>query len=275
MALPRPQGRVAAEAVTVLPPGSQIPALRNLSFNLSAGEALGVIGASGSGKSTLARVLVGVWPAVAGAMRLDGSDVYQWNKAELGPHVGYLPQDVELFSGTISENIARFGEIHADQVIEAAQRAGVHDMIQHFPQGYDTPLGDGGAGLSGGQKQRIGLARALYGDPALVVLDEPNANLDEAGEQALIQALIELKQRGKTLVLITHRPNLIGVTQKLLLLKDGVAQLFGPTEQVLAELSKSAKATAVPKRPPLQVIAVPNNLVSASRPATPPTNPPA
>ncbi|MEZ5701791.1 MAG: type I secretion system permease/ATPase [Burkholderiaceae bacterium] len=278
MALPRPQGRVAAEAVTVLPPGTQIPALRNLSFNLAAGEALGVIGASGSGKSTLARVLVGVWPAVAGAMRLDGSDVYQWNKAELGPHVGYLPQDVELFSGTISENIARFGEIHADQVIEAAQRAGVHDLIQHFPQGYDTPLGDGGAGLSGGQKQRIGLARALYGDPALVVLDEPNANLDEAGEQALVQALIELKQRGKTLVLITHRPHIIGVTQKLLLLKDGIVQLFGPTEQVLAELSKSAnsaKTAPAPKRPPVQVIAIPNKQANVSGSIAPPTNTPA
>ena len=272
MALPRPQGRVAAEAVTVLPPGSQIPALRNLSFNLAAGEALGVIGASGSGKSTLARVLVGVWPAVAGAMRLDGADVHQWNKAELGPHVGYLPQDVELFSGTISENIARFGEIHADQVIEAAQRAGVHDMIQHFPQGYDTALGEGGAGLSGGQKQRIGLARALYGDPALVVLDEPNANLDDAGEQALVNALMDLRQRGKTLVLVTHRPHIIGVTQKLLLLKDGVAQLFGPTEQVLAELSKTAKSAPAPKRPAAQVIAIPNPQVSAPPAAAPPAS---
>ncbi len=182
-----------------------MPALRNLSFNLPAGEALGVIGPSGSGKSTLARALVGVWPAVTGTMRLDGSDVYQWDKTELGPHVGYLPQEVELFSGTISENIARFGEVNAEQVIQAAQRAGVHDLIQHFPQGYDTPLGDGGAGLSGGQKQRIGLARALYGDPSFVVLDEPNSNLDEAGEQALVSAIADLRQRGKTLVLITHR----------------------------------------------------------------------
>jgi ATP-binding cassette, subfamily C, bacterial exporter for protease/lipase len=246
MALPKPEGRLAAEGITAVPPGAKIPALRNLSFALPAGEALGVIGPSGSGKSTLARVLVGVWPAVAGSMRLDGSDVYQWNKAELGPHLGYLPQEVELFSGTISENIARFGSVDSEKVIEAAQRAGVHDMVQHFPQGYDTPLGDGGAGLSGGQKQRIGLARALYGDPSLVVLDEPNSNLDDVGEQALVGAINDLRQRGKTLVLITHRPNIIGVTQKLLLLKDGVPQMFGPTAQVLAELAKAAQKQTAP-----------------------------
>ena len=271
MALPRPEGRLTAEAVTVVPPGAKVPALRNLSFNLPAGEALGVIGPSGSGKSTLARALVGVWPAVTGTMRLDGSDVYQWDKTELGPHVGYLPQEVELFSGTISENIARFGEVNAEQVIQAAQRAGVHDLIQHFPQGYDTLLGDGGAGLSGGQKQRIGLARALYGDPSIVVLDEPNSNLDEAGEQALVSALSDLRQRGKTLVLITHRPNIIGVTQKLLLLKDGLPQMFGPTDQVLAELNKAHKppASAPTARPTVQVLAVPPGLAAANSPHAP------
>jgi ATP-binding cassette, subfamily C, bacterial exporter for protease/lipase len=277
MALPRPEGRLTAEAVTVVPPGAKLPALRNLSFNLPAGEALGVIGSSGSGKSTLARALVGVWPAVTGTVRLDGSDVYQWDKTELGPHVGYLPQEVELFSGTISENIARFGEVDAEQVIKAAQRAGVHDLIQHFPQGYDTTLGDGGAGLSGGQKQRIGLARALYGDPSFVVLDEPNSNLDEAGEQALMSAMTDLKQRGKTLVLITHRPNIIGATQKLLLLKDGLPQMFGPTEQVLAELVKAQKSavsapTSTPAaRPSVQVLAVPPSLAAANSPHAPTT----
>ena len=269
MALPKPEGRLAAEAATVVPPGAKVPALRNLSFQLPAGEALGVIGPSGSGKSTLARALVGVWPTVAGTMRLDGSDVYQWNKAELGPHVGYLPQEVELFGGTISENIARFGEVNAEQVIQAAQRAGVHDLIQHFPQGYDTPLGDGGAGLSGGQRQRIGLARALYGDPSLVVLDEPNSNLDDAGELALVRALTDLKQRGKTLVLITHRPNILGVTQKLLLLKDGVPQMFGPTEQVLAELSKAHQPAAPAARPTVQVLAVPPGVAAANSPHAP------
>ncbi|WP_082876991.1 type I secretion system permease/ATPase [Hydrogenophaga crassostreae] len=269
MALPRPEGRVAAEAVTVVPPGATVPALRNLSFALPAGEAMAVIGPSGSGKSTLARVLVGVWPAAAGTMRLDGSDVYQWDKAQLGPHVGYLPQDVELFSGSISENIARFGEVNAEQVIQAAQRAGVHDMIQHLSQGYDTPLGDGGAGLSGGQKQRIGLARALYGDPSFVVLDEPNSNLDEAGEQALVSAITDLKQRGKTLVLITHRPNIIGITQKLLLLKDGIPQLFGPTDQVLAELTKAQKPKGPAARPSVQALAVAPGLVAANSPHGP------
>lgn len=271
MPLPRPEGRVAAEAITVVPPGAKVPALRNLSFALSAGEALGVIGPSGSGKSTLARVLVGIWPAAAGHMRLDGSDVYQWDKAELGPHVGYLPQAVELFSGTISENIARFGQVDANQVIQAAQRAGVHDMIQHLPQGYDTPLGDGGAGLSGGQKQRLALARALYGDPSFVVLDEPNSNLDEAGEQALLGALTDLKQRGKTLVLITHRANIIGITQKLLLLKDGLPQAFGPTAQVLAELNKAQTPATPAARPSVQVVAVkPGAAAAKPRHAPPP-----
>ena len=271
MALPKPKGNVAAEGITAVPPGANMPALRNLSFSLPAGEALGVIGASGSGKSTLARVLVGIWPAAVGHMRLDGSDVYQWNKAELGPHVGYLPQDVELFGGTIGENIARFGEVDAEKVIQAAQRAGVHELIQHFPQGYDTPLGEGGAGLSGGQKQRIGLARAMYGDPSMVVLDEPNSNLDEVGEQALVRAIADLRQRGKTLILITHRANIIGTTQKLLVLKDGAPQIFGPTAQVLAELAKSTQKTPTvkPVPPPVRLVPVPSN-GQAQRPLQPP-----
>ncbi len=256
MSLPKPQGHLSLEAVAAIPPGSKVPALRNLSFALPAGEALGVIGPSGSGKSTLARLLVGVWPAAAGTVRLDGADVYQWNKDELGPHVGYLPQDIELFGGTVSENIARFGEVDAEKVIQAAQRAGVHEMILHFPQGYDTPLGDSGAGLSGGQKQRIGLARALYDDPSLVVLDEPNSNLDDVGEQALLSALADLRKRGKTLVIITHRTNAIGITTRLLWLRDGLPQQFGPTQQVLAELAKASQkpgdqpAVSARKTPP-------------------------
>jgi ATP-binding cassette subfamily C exporter for protease/lipase len=200
---------------------------------------LGVIGPSGSGKSTLARLLVGVWPAAVGKVRLDGADIYQWNKDQLGPHIGYLPQDIELFGGTIAENISRFGEIDSEKVISAAKRAGVHDMILHFPKGYDTILGDGGAGLSGGQKQRIGLARAMYDDPAFLVLDEPNSNLDDVGEQALVLALNDLRQRGKTIVLITHRTSILGVTSKLLLLRDGAAQAFGPRDQVLAALNQA------------------------------------
>jgi ATP-binding cassette subfamily C exporter for protease/lipase len=238
MALPKPQGAVAIEAVMAIPPGAKVPAIKGLSFSLAAGEVLGIIGPSGSGKSTLARLLVGVWPAVAGKVRLDGADVYLWNKDELGPHIGYLPQDIELFAGTVSENIARFGEIDADKVILAARRAGVHDMILRMPEGYDTLLGDGGAGLSGGQKQRIGLARAMYDDPSLIVLDEPNSNLDDVGEQALLAAIIDLRKRGKTIVLITHRTSILGATTKLLLLQDGTAKLFGPTNQVVEALKQ-------------------------------------
>ena len=239
MSLPKPEGKIAVEAVMAAPPGSPVAILKGLSFAIQPGDALGIIGPSGCGKSTLARLLVGIWPAAAGKVRLDGADIYQWNKDELGPYIGYLPQDIELFAGTISENIARFGEIDPEKVVEAAKRAGVHDMILHFPKGYDTPLGDGGAGLSGGQKQRIGLARAMYGDPSVIVLDEPNSNLDDVGEQALVAAVLDLRQRGKTIVLITHRTSVIGATNKLLLVRDGVAQAFGPTNQVLNAIAQA------------------------------------
>jgi ATP-binding cassette, subfamily C, bacterial exporter for protease/lipase len=239
MELPKPQGILTIEGVTAAPPGAAQPVVRNLSFAIAPGDALGVIGPSGSGKSTLARLLVGVWPALGGKVRLDGADIYSWNKAELGPNIGYLPQDIELFGGTVSDNIARFGDVDPEKVVEAAKRAGVHDMILHLPKGYDTPLGDGGAGLSGGQKQRLGLARAMYGDPALIVLDEPNSNLDETGEQALVQAVLDLRRRGKTIVLITHRTSIIGATSKLLVMRDGVGQMFGPTDQVLAALQEA------------------------------------
>ena len=247
MALPKPQGAIAIEAVTAIPPGAKVPAIKGLSFSLAAGEVLGIIGPSGSGKSTLARLLVGIWPSAAGKVRLDGADVYLWNKDELGPYIGYLPQDIELFAGTVSENIARFGEIDADKVILAARRAGVHDMILKMPEGYDTLLGDGGAGLSGGQKQRIGLARAMYDDPSLIVLDEPNSNLDEVGEQALLAAIIDLRKRGKTIVLITHRTSILGATTKLLLLQDGTAKLFGPTNQVVEALKQQQAQVAQKK----------------------------
>lgn len=242
MSLPKPLGQISVQAVTAAPPGATVAVIKSLSFSLDAGDVLGVIGSSGSGKSTLARLLVGVWPAALGHVRLDGADIYQWNKDELGPHVGYLPQDIELFAGTVSDNIGRFGDVDADQVVLAAKRAGVHELILHFSQGYDTVLGDGGAGLSGGQKQRIGLARAMYGDPSLLVLDEPNSNLDEIGEQALVAAIVDFRKRGKTVVLMTHRSSIIGVTNKLLLLQSGTAKMFGPTAKVLTDL---ATATAV------------------------------
>ncbi len=238
MALEKPKGTLSVEAVTAAPPGVTVPVLKGLNFAIVPGDVLGIIGPSGSGKSTLARLLVGVWPSAMGKVRLDGADVYQWNKDELGPHIGYLPQDIELFSGSISENIARFGEIDSEKVIQAARRAGVHDLILHMPKGYDTLLGDGGAGLSGGQKQRLGLARAMYGDPSVIVLDEPNSNLDDAGEQALVAAINDLRQRGKTIVLITHRTSIIGITSKLLLLRDGMIQMFGPSKDVLQKLAQ-------------------------------------
>lgn len=241
MELPKPKGALAVEAVTAGPPGAKNPVVKGLSFAINPGDVLGVIGPSGSGKSTLARLLVGVWPAMMGKVRLDGADIYQWNKGELGPHMGYLPQDIELFSGTIAENIARFGDVDSEKVVQAAKRAGVHDMILHMPNGYDTKLGDGGAGLSGGQKQRIGLARAMYDDPAVIVLDEPNSNLDDVGEQALVQAVLDLRQHGKTIVLITHRTSVLGVTNKLLLMRDGTAQAFGPTKDVMAALQEASQ----------------------------------
>jgi ATP-binding cassette subfamily C exporter for protease/lipase len=244
MALPKPLGAITIEGVSAAPPGSTVAVIKGLNIAIAPGDVIGVIGPSGSGKSTLARLLVGVWPAFAGKVRLDGADIYTWNKGELGPYIGYLPQDIELFAGTVSDNIARFGDIDPDKVVEAARRAGVHDLILHLPQGYDTMLGDGGAGLSGGQRQRLGLARAMYGDPSVIVLDEPNSNLDDVGELALVQAIGDLRQRGKTIVLITHRTSAIGVTTKLLLLRDGVAEMFGPTSQVLAALQEANQKQA-------------------------------
>jgi ATP-binding cassette subfamily C exporter for protease/lipase len=241
MALPKPLGQLAVEAVSAAPPGVKSAVIKNLSFAIGPGDVLGVIGPSGCGKSTLARLLVGVWPSTVGKVRLDGSDIFTWNKAELGPNLGYLPQDIELFGGSVSENIARFGEIDGEKVVQAAKRAGIHDMILHLPDGYNTLLGDGGAGLSGGQRQRLGLARAMYGDPSLIVLDEPNSNLDDVGEQALVAAIQDLRARGKTIVLITHRTSVIGITNKLLLIRDGALEMFGPTDQVLGALQQNTR----------------------------------
>ncbi|QRX84537.1 type I secretion system permease/ATPase [Glaciimonas sp. PAMC28666] len=252
MELPKPQGAISVESLIAAPPGARVPVLRGVTFAIGAGDVLGVIGPSGAGKSTLARLLVGVWPALQGKVRLDNADIYQWNKDELGPNIGYLPQDIELFGGTVAENIGRFGPPDAERITIAAQRAGVHDMILHLPQGYDTILGDGGAGLSGGQKQRLGLARAMYGDPAVLVLDEPNSNLDDIGEKALVDAIADLRARGKTIVLITHRTSIIGITNKLLLIRDGLVEMFGPTDQVLGELQRNQQpvSSAAPAAAP-------------------------
>lgn len=238
MELPKPTGVVSVESVTAAPPMAAVAVLKGVSFQIQSGDCLGVIGPSGSGKSTLARLVVGVWRAAVGKVRLDGADVFLWNKDELGPSVGYLPQDIELFAGTISENIARFGEVNAEQVVAAAKLAGVHELILRLPEGYDTLIGDGGLGLSGGEKQRLGLARALYGEPSLIVLDEPNSNLDDIGEIALTQAIIRLRQMRKTVILISHRPSIIRETNKLLVLRDGMVSAFGPTDQVLKDLAQ-------------------------------------
>lgn len=244
MSLPAPQGQFSVEGVVTVAPGTNNQILKGVSFVLPAGEVLGVIGPSASGKSTLARLLVGVTMPAAGKVRLDGADINQWNKSELGPYIGYLPQDVELFDGTIAENIARFTEIDSEQIIEAAKKAGVHDMILRFPKGYDTPVGEAGAFLSGGQRQRVGLARAIYGNPSVVILDEPNSNLDDLGEAALVAAIRDLKARGKTVVLITHRTSVIGIVDKLLLLRDGAVQLYGPRDQVIAALTQQNQQQA-------------------------------
>lgn len=236
MSLLRPVGMLAVENVYAGAPGTGNTILRGVSLALAPGESLGVIGPSAAGKSTLARLLVGVWPTQAGKVRLDGADIFTWNKAELGPWLGYLPQDVELFEGSIAENIARFAEVDSDAVIRAARSSGVHEMILRFPQGYDTRLSADGSPLSGGQKQRIALARALYGEPNLVVLDEPNANLDDLGEKALVEALAELKARGATVVLISHRPNVLCAVDKVLMLRDGGVQMLGTRDEVFAAL---------------------------------------
>jgi ATP-binding cassette subfamily C exporter for protease/lipase len=236
MPLPAPTGALRIDKLVVTPPGQQRPAVNGVTIALAKGEVLAVIGPSASGKSSGAGAIVGLWPAGHGSVRLDEAEISQWSREDLGPHLGYLPQDIELFDGTIAENIARFAEVDSLKVIEAATLAGIHEMILHFPKGYDTLLGVGGLGLSGGQKQRIGLARALYGRPALVVLDEPNSNLDEAGEAALVQAVTQIKAAGSTVVLVTHRPSILGVVDKLLFLREGVQQLFGPRDQVLRSL---------------------------------------
>ncbi len=244
MSLPAPQGQVSVETLMVTPPGAQQPMIRGVSFKVEAGDSVGIIGPSGAGKSTLARALLGIWQPSHGAVRLDGADVFKWKREELGPHVGYLPQDIELFEGTISENIARFDDVDPHSVVEAARLAGVHELILRLPQGYDTVIGANGGTLSGGQRQRIGLARAVYRKPTLIVLDEPNSNLDDQGEQALAAALQQLKAAGTTLFVITHRPSVLASVDKLMLLRDGALVMFAPRDQVLLALQSVQQATA-------------------------------
>jgi ATP-binding cassette, subfamily C, bacterial exporter for protease/lipase len=252
MALPAPQGQVTVHQASALAPGAMPghgrPVLVGIDCSAMPGDIVGVIGPSGSGKSTLGRLLIGLEAPAAGQVRLDGAELSQWPREALGPWVGYLPQSVDLMEGSVAENIARFGPLDADKVVAAARAAGVHDLVLKLPQGYDTPLGPDGAGLSGGQKQRVALARALYGEPRLVVLDEPNANLDADGEAALHTALIGLKVRGSTVFVITQRNGVLGLADKLLVLQDGAALAFGAKQDVLARFG--AAPPPMPARPP-------------------------
>jgi ATP-binding cassette subfamily C exporter for protease/lipase len=245
MPLPAPSGHLALEGVSACAPGSNLPILRNLSFSLEPGTVLGIIGPSASGKSTLARLLVGLWPTTAGKVRLDGADIYAWDKQELGPYIGYLPQDIELFDGTLGENIARFSDGDPAAIIDAAQAVGIHELIAEMPKAYDSRIGEDGAALSGGQRQRVALARAIYGLPRLLVLDEPNANLDEAGEQALLRTIGKLKAQGTTTIVISHRTSILPAVDQLLILRDGAIQSIGPRDEVLSRM-KPAAAPATP-----------------------------
>ncbi|MBD9462403.1 type I secretion system permease/ATPase [Pseudomonas sp. Pdm06] len=236
MPLPAPEGAIRVEGLSAGSPDARKPIIRGVDFQVAAGEVVGIIGPSGAGKSTLARALLGVWPSLVGTVRLDGADISQWRREELGQYIGYLPQDIELFEGTISQNISRFGPVNAPAVVAAARMAGVHELILQLPDGYDTLIGANGGGLSGGQRQRIGLARALYGEPRLVVLDEPNSNLDDAGEKMLAEALQKLRQSRATVFVITHRSGVLAQVDKLLVLNHGELSLFGPRDQVLARL---------------------------------------
>lgn len=250
MSLPAPEGNFQIEAAVVVPPGAKVPVIKGISLSILRGDVLGIIGPSGAGKSTFVRALLGIWPTSTGKIRLDGADVFSWNRDELGPYLGYLPQDIELFEGTISENIARFGDIDPEQVVAAAKMADVHELILRLPEGYDTYIGGNGGSLSGGQRQRIGLARALYGRPAVVVLDEPNSNLDDQGELALGNAILRLKERMVTVVIVTHRNNILANVDKLLVLNDGQLAVYGPRDQVIAHLHKNAQQAAGQQQTP-------------------------
>jgi len=243
VSLPAPRGEITLENVFAAPPGSNVPVLKNINLRIPAGASVAVVGASASGKSSLLRLIAGVWKPSAGAVRIDAADLRNWPRNELGPHIGYLPQDVELLDGSVAENIARHGELNSDAILAAANAAGVEEVIRRLPQGYATPVGSAGAFLSGGQRQRVALARALYGNPAILILDEPNANLDEAGEQALDTALQHAHARGQTVILASHRPNAIRNCDLILMIQDGTVALYGPRDQVLQRLSAAAQPT--------------------------------
>ena len=254
MQLPEPQGRIQLENAVVIPPGANVPVIKGINLAIEKGDVVGIIGPSGAGKSTLVRAILGIWPTAKGAIRLDGAEVFSWDREHLGDYIGYLPQDIELFEGTISENIARFGDIDAEKVVAAAKMADIHDLILRLPEGYDTVIGGpSGGNLSGGQRQRIGLARALYGNPVLVVLDEPNSNLDEQGELALEKALLQLQQLKTTVLIVTHRNNVLAKVSKLMILNDGALVVYGLKDLEIAHLQQEQQAAAVSAAAPQAV----------------------
>ena len=241
MELPAPRGSVSLQSVFLAPP-EQPPSniiLNNISLEFSPGTITGIVGPSGCGKSSLVRAIVGVWAVLRGSVRYDGANIENWSSERLGPFIGYMPQDVELFGGTVAENICRFQNVDSEAVISAAKRAGVHELVLKLPQGYDTNIGSGGQSLSGGQRQRIALARAIYMDPKVIVLDEPNSNLDLAGEKALAEAIIGAKETGATVIVVSHRPSLLAVTDSIVVLNQGNLVKKGPRDQILSELSGS------------------------------------
>ena len=255
MPLPAPQGSIVVEKLVVTPPGAEVPVLRGISLQIEPGSVLAIIGPSASGKTTLVRAMLGLVEPAAGDVRLDGAKIDQWDREALGQHIGYLPQDVELLDGSISENIARFGEVDAAKVVAAAEAAGVHPMILRLPKGYDTQLI--GNALSAGQRQRIGLARALYDDPQLIVLDEPNSNLDQDGEAALARTLVDLKYAGRTVVVVTHRKDILKMADKILLMAEGQIALYDTRDKVLAALAQAAERQAAANAPRGGLVAVP------------------
>ncbi len=238
MSLPNPEGALSIENVHAIPPGAKAAALKGVNFSIQPGMHVGIVGPSAAGKSTLSRIILGLWPVANGVVRLDGADINHYNRDELGPNLGYLPQDIELFDGSISENIARFGPVDAIKVVVAAKKAGVHEMILELPDGYDTRIGGNAGALSGGQRQRIGLARALYGTPKLLVLDEPNSNLDDQGEMALVNTMQTLKREGVTVIVVSHRPSILRNIDQLMVLKDGMMQMFGNRDDVMQALAQ-------------------------------------
>ena len=254
MSLPPPEGKITVDKLMVSAPGSRKPIISGIDFSLEAGETLGIIGPSAAGKSVLARALLGIWPTLNGRVRLDGVDVFTWDREELGPHIGYLPQDIELFEGTVAENISRFSLVDSAKVVAAAKLTDVHEMILKLPQGYDTVIGATGGVLSGGQRQRVGLARAVYDNPKLVLLDEPNSNLDELGEMALQNALDALKEKNTTVIVISHRPGILNELDKILLMRNGQMVAFGPREEILKAPKKQA---ALPKKVGIPTTVVP------------------